>query len=147
TRRGVAAAHRATRERQGRPTQERQDPLDESHGEKGCEQRRHASPRRHKEPDHGKEKFRLLRQKASGPNRWATWLNIWGEPAQSMLRSRIKVSELPSLAELLAFIRESPSAVGAREIGRAFGVAPHNRAALRNLLCEIERSGEATLAS
>ncbi|MFL5265325.1 MAG: ribonuclease R [Stellaceae bacterium] len=63
------------------------------------------------------------------------------------MRSRIKVSELPSPAELLAFIRESPSAIGAREIGRAFGVAPRDRAALRNLLREIERSGAATLAS
>ncbi|MGB9646814.1 MAG: hypothetical protein WCB44_17080, partial [Stellaceae bacterium] len=49
--------------------------------------------------------------------------------------------DLPSAAELLAFIRESPSAVGKREIARAFAVAPGNRPELRDMLRNIERSG------
>jgi ribonuclease R len=49
---------------------------------------------------------------------------------------------LPSTAELVAFIRESPSAVGRREIARAFDVAPADRPALRDMLRDIERSGE-----
>ncbi len=48
------------------------------------------------------------------------------------------------MAEVLAFIRESPSDVGAREIGRAFGVAPTARPGLRTMLREIERSGAVT---
>jgi ribonuclease R len=50
------------------------------------------------------------------------------------------------MAELLAFIRESSSAVGKREIGRAFGVAPTNRSELRDMLRQIERSGAITRA-
>jgi ribonuclease R len=50
------------------------------------------------------------------------------------------------MAELLAFIRESPSAVGKREIGRAFGVAPTNRSELLDMLRQIERSGAITRA-
>ena len=49
--------------------------------------------------------------------------------------------ELPSAAELLAFIRDSPTAVGKREIARAFAVAPGDRPELRDMLREIERSG------
>jgi len=45
------------------------------------------------------------------------------------------------MVELLDFIRESPSAVGKREIARAFGVAPANRPELRDMLRNIERSG------
>jgi ribonuclease R len=51
------------------------------------------------------------------------------------------------MAELLDFIRESPSAVGRREIARAFGVAPGDRPELRDMLREIERSGAATRAA
>ncbi|MBO0738871.1 MAG: ribonuclease R, partial [Alphaproteobacteria bacterium] len=68
------------------------------------------------------------------------------------MRSRIKASrarppgrgELPSLPELLAFIRQSPAALGGREIARAFDVAPADRPALRDRLREIERSGAIT---
>jgi ribonuclease R len=55
--------------------------------------------------------------------------------------------ELPSAAELLAFIRESPSAVGKREIARAFAVTPGNRPELRDMLRNIERSGAVTRAA
>lgn len=51
------------------------------------------------------------------------------------------------MAELVAFIRENPAAVGRREIARAFGVAPGNRAGLRDMLREIERSGTVTRAA
>jgi ribonuclease R len=57
------------------------------------------------------------------------------------VRSRPKASQLPSKAEVVAFIRESPSAVGQREIARAFGVSPANRMQLSEMLREIERSG------
>jgi ribonuclease R len=54
---------------------------------------------------------------------------------------------LPSMAELLAFIRESPAAVDRREIARAFGVAPGNRPELRDMLRQIELSGAVTRAA
>ncbi len=47
----------------------------------------------------------------------------------------------------MTFIRESPSAVGKREIARAFAVAPGNRLELRDLLRNIERSGAVTRAA
>jgi ribonuclease R len=50
------------------------------------------------------------------------------------------------MAELLAFIRESPTAVGKREITRAFDVAPSNRSELRDMLRQIERTGAVTRA-
>jgi ribonuclease R len=52
--------------------------------------------------------------------------------------------ELPSITELLDFVRESPTVVGTREIARAFGVAPGNRPRLREMLRDIERSGAVT---
>jgi ribonuclease R len=48
---------------------------------------------------------------------------------------------LPSASEVTAFIRESPSAVGKREIARAFAIPPGDRPALRDMLRQIERSG------
>ncbi len=50
---------------------------------------------------------------------------------------------LPSREEILDFIATSPNPVGKREIARAFKVAPANRVALKGLIKEIERSGEA----
>ncbi|HEV7994884.1 MAG TPA: ribonuclease R, partial [Stellaceae bacterium] len=47
----------------------------------------------------------------------------------------------------MAFIRESPSAVGKREIARAFAVPPTDRPALRDVLRQIERSGAVTRAA
>ena len=50
---------------------------------------------------------------------------------------------LPSRAELLDFIANSPTPVGKREIARAFKVGPGDRVALKGLLKSIEHSGEA----
>ncbi|HZS82054.1 MAG TPA: ribonuclease R [Stellaceae bacterium] len=50
---------------------------------------------------------------------------------------------LPSRKEILDFIATSPTPVGKREIARAFKVAPADRVALKGLIKEIERSGEA----
>jgi ribonuclease R len=50
------------------------------------------------------------------------------------------------VAEVIDFIRESPSAVGKREIARAFAVAPSSRPELRDMLRRIERSGAVTRA-
>ena len=54
---------------------------------------------------------------------------------------------MPSANEVIAFIRESPSAVGKREIARAFNLAPGDRPALRDMLRQIERSGGVTRAA
>jgi ribonuclease R len=54
---------------------------------------------------------------------------------------------LASEREVVEFIRESPSAVGKREIARAFGVPPADRPALRDMLRQIERSGSVTRAA
>ena len=67
--------------------------------------------------------------------------------ANSFGDRRSRSGDLPSAAELLAFIRESPSAVGKREIARAFAVAPGNRPELRDMLRNIERSGAVTRAA
>jgi ribonuclease R len=48
---------------------------------------------------------------------------------------------------VVEFIRESPSAVGKREIARAFGVPPADRPALRDMLRQIERSRSVTRAA
>jgi ribonuclease R len=50
--------------------------------------------------------------------------------------------ELPSLAELLAFIRERSGKVGTREIARAFGAKNADRAALNRMLRELTEEGE-----
>ena len=50
------------------------------------------------------------------------------------------------MPELLAFIQESPSAVGKREIARAFDIAPGDRPGLRDMLRQIERTGAVTRA-
>jgi ribonuclease R len=60
---------------------------------------------------------------------------------------RRNLGALPSEGEVVAFIRESPSAVGKREIARAFGVPPADRPALRDMLRQIERSGSVTRAA
>jgi ribonuclease R len=48
---------------------------------------------------------------------------------------------LPSANDVVAFIRESPSPVGQREIARAFNLTPADRPALRDMLRRIEQSG------
>jgi ribonuclease R len=55
--------------------------------------------------------------------------------------------ELPSMSELLDFVRGSPAAVGTREIARAFGVAPGDRPRLRDMLRDVERSGAVARAA
>jgi ribonuclease R len=67
-------------------------------------------------------------------------------PAFGEKRKRAR-GTLPSATDVLAFIRESPSAVGKREIGRAFNLAPSDRPALRDMLRQIERSGAVTRAA
>src|SRR5271169_4197389 len=67
-------------------------------------------------------------------------------PASGEKRKRVR-GALPTANDLLSFIRESPSAVGKREIARAFNLAPADRPALRDMLRQIERSGAATRAA
>jgi ribonuclease R len=43
---------------------------------------------------------------------------------------------------VIEFLRDHPEAAGSREIARAFGLAPSDRPALRDMLRRIERSGE-----
>src|SRR5277367_6387007 len=62
-------------------------------------------------------------------------------------RRQRNLGVLPSEREVIEFIRESPSAVGKREIARAFGVPPADRPALRDMLRQIERSGSVTRAA
>jgi ribonuclease R len=50
--------------------------------------------------------------------------------------------ELPSLAELRAFVRERSGKVGSREIARAFGAKNADRAALNRMLRELTEQGE-----
>ena len=49
---------------------------------------------------------------------------------------------LPTRVELLAFIRESPTPVGKREIARAFGLKGDQRIDLKELLRDLRDSGE-----
>jgi ribonuclease R len=67
-------------------------------------------------------------------------------PASPDKRKRAK-SALPSASEVVAFIRDSPSAVGKREIARAFNLAPADRPVLRDMLRQIERSGAVARAA
>jgi ribonuclease R len=50
---------------------------------------------------------------------------------------------LPSPEALIEFLRDNPGAVGAREIGRAFGLGAAEQPALRDMLRRVGRSGEA----
>jgi len=52
-----------------------------------------------------------------------------------------RYGSLPSPGELTAFIRESPGAVGEREIVRAFRLSPSDRGSLRAMLRDAEISG------
>ena len=51
-------------------------------------------------------------------------------------------SAMPTRAEVERFIREQPGRAGKREIARAFGIGPEQRAELRDLLRDLERAGE-----
>ncbi len=50
--------------------------------------------------------------------------------------------ELPSPEALRRFVSEAPGRVGKREVARAFGLGPEQRAALRDLLREMGAAGE-----
>jgi ribonuclease R len=50
-------------------------------------------------------------------------------------------SDLPSAASLRDFIAKAPGRLGKREIAKAFGIAPEQKAALRDLLKQLEREG------
>ncbi len=67
-------------------------------------------------------------------------------PAPTDKRKRAR-GTLPSANDVLAFIRESRSTVGKREIARAFNLTPADRPALRDMLRQIERSGAVTRAA
>ena len=47
----------------------------------------------------------------------------------------------PSKADVIAFIQDSPVAVGKREIGRAFGIKGSDRIPLKALLRELKQEG------
>ncbi len=68
-------------------------------------------------------------------------------PRTSLDRRKRTKGALPSASEVATFIRESPSAVGKREIARAFNLAPGERPALRHMLRQIERSGAVSRAA
>lgn len=57
-----------------------------------------------------------------------------------MAKSR-QAPELPTRDDILKFIRESPSPVGKREIGRAFRLTSQNRAIVAETLTELEEEG------
>jgi ribonuclease R len=62
-------------------------------------------------------------------------------PRTARDRLRRAKGAIPTAREVAAFIRESPAAVGKREIARAFDLSPADQPALRDMLREIERSG------
>src|SRR5487761_1710192 len=68
-------------------------------------------------------------------------------PSPSTQGKSRRPAGLPSAADIVAFIRENPSAVGKREIARAFAVPAADRPALRDVLRQIERSGAVTRAA
>jgi ribonuclease R len=57
------------------------------------------------------------------------------------VRSSTRKPELPSVDELIGFIRESPATVGVREIAREFAVGQADRPRLRAMLRDVERAG------
>jgi ribonuclease R len=59
-----------------------------------------------------------------------------------MARAKSSQRAFPTKEEVLAFIRESPGAVGKREIARAFHIRGQDRLALKNLLRELSEAGE-----
>src|SRR3569833_3175719 len=53
-----------------------------------------------------------------------------------------KAAPFPTKEQVLAFIRESPTPVGKREIARAFHLKGQDRIPLKALLKELEHQGE-----
>ncbi|WP_282609676.1 ribonuclease R [Pelagibius sp. Alg239-R121] len=62
-----------------------------------------------------------------------------------MAKFKSKATPFPSKDEVLAFISESPVAVGKREIARAFHIKGSDRIPLKALLKELERDGHLEL--
>jgi len=56
-------------------------------------------------------------------------------------------SPLPTRDQLIAFVRESPTPVGRREIARAFNVKGPDRATLRQMIAELAEAGEIELGA
>ena len=57
-------------------------------------------------------------------------------------KSKTSSRQLPSEDEILEFIRQSKSAVGKRELARAFGIHGNDRVELKRLLRNLKRKGE-----
>jgi len=53
-----------------------------------------------------------------------------------------KIVPLPTRQQLLDFIRESPGRVGKRELARAFHLTGENRSVLREMIKDLEKSGD-----
>jgi len=58
------------------------------------------------------------------------------------MKKPVKTVPLPSRQQLLEFIREQPGSVGKREIARAFKISAEHRQWLRQMIKELETSGE-----
>jgi ribonuclease R len=58
------------------------------------------------------------------------------------MQKKPKTVPLPSRQQLLEFIREQPGSVGKREISRAFRLTAEHRPWLRQMIKELEQSGE-----
>ena len=59
-----------------------------------------------------------------------------------MTKPRHPQRPFPTKDEILAFVRESPDAVGKREIARAFRIRGSERGQLRDLLKELQQDGQ-----
>ena len=62
-------------------------------------------------------------------------------PAEPETRHGKKAAPFPTKEQVLAFIRESPTPIGKREIARAFHLKGSDRIPLKALLKELERDG------
>ena len=49
---------------------------------------------------------------------------------------------LPSREQVLEFIKDSPGRVGKRELARAFGLSGEGKIVLKQIMAELERSGD-----
>jgi ribonuclease R len=63
------------------------------------------------------------------------------QPAEPEKRHGKKAAPFPTKEQVLAFIRESPTPIGKREIARAFHLKGSDRIPLKALLKELERDG------
>jgi ribonuclease R len=63
------------------------------------------------------------------------------QPAEAQKKPGTKAAPFPTKEQVLAFVRESPTPVGKREIARAFHLKGSDRIPLKALLKELERDG------